>query len=219
MAEHYGVKPKMFTKEWWQYFWMYYKWHTISILFVVMLIAVGISECSKIVDPDLGIVYFGSAHYDDAAWAEVNGALAEDMQDINNDDEVNISCMHLPFLDDEEFAQENYVSTVKYIASFSEKTNYIYICDKDELERNALKDIDNMPYYTTDLWLDVDMEEGKLYRAEDGKAYAVSLKDSKLLKDAGIYCEGLYLLMKNDTTYNNEQAYKNAMTAINKLLK
>ena len=56
MAEKYGVKPKIFTKEWWPYFWKYYKWHTIAILFVGGLAITWIVQCSRNVEPDLGIV-------------------------------------------------------------------------------------------------------------------------------------------------------------------
>ena len=34
MAEKYGTVPKKFTSAWWEYFWDYYKWHTIATVFV-----------------------------------------------------------------------------------------------------------------------------------------------------------------------------------------
>ena len=44
MAEKYGVVPKRFTREWWDYFWMYYKWHTIAIAFVIIAVTVTIVQ-------------------------------------------------------------------------------------------------------------------------------------------------------------------------------
>ena len=72
MAEKYGVKPKIFTKEWWPYFWMYYKWHTIAILFVGVLAITWIVQCSRNVEPDLGIVCCGSMLYESEKWDNVS---------------------------------------------------------------------------------------------------------------------------------------------------
>ena len=44
MAEKYGTIPKRFTPEWWEYFWMYYKVHTIAITLVILAVAITVYQ-------------------------------------------------------------------------------------------------------------------------------------------------------------------------------
>lgn len=55
--EVYGTKPKRFTKEWWGYFWDYYKWHTIGGAFVAFLIITSCVQCITQTKYDLQIDY------------------------------------------------------------------------------------------------------------------------------------------------------------------
>ena len=64
MAEVYGVKPKKFTKEWWPYYWMYYKWHTIIIGFFSITTIISAVQCAMKEHYDLNVVYAGSGYYE-----------------------------------------------------------------------------------------------------------------------------------------------------------
>ena len=78
-----------------------------------------------------------------------------------------------------------------------------------------------LAFHSTDIWLDAEMPEDKLIYGNDGKPYAVSLKNSKILDAVGIDSENLYVLIKYDTNspYENEAAYKNAVITANNLIK
>lgn len=62
MAEFYGEKPKRFSREWWPYFWLYYKWHTIGIAVALLIITTTVVDIINRERYDLEIVYLGSQH-------------------------------------------------------------------------------------------------------------------------------------------------------------
>ncbi len=221
MAEVYGIKPKIFTKDWWPYYWMYYKWHTIAILFIAMLVVIGVVSCVRKINPDLGVVYCSGKYYDETAWDAVEQAINADIDDINSDDETHTIIMPLVFNDADEYAEQNYALSIKHTASFTEKTNYVYIYDKEFVEANIMNEDADVTFHTTDKWLNVDVAEDRVVYGYDGKPYAVSLKDSAMLNAAGIDGADLYVLIKYDTDspYRNEQAYDNAVIAANNMIK
>ena len=61
MAEKYGTIPPKFTREWWKYFWDYYKVHTIVT--VILVAAVALTVYSKATAPkyDLTLCYAGAS--------------------------------------------------------------------------------------------------------------------------------------------------------------
>ena len=61
--ERYGTIPKRFTKEWWDYFWYYYKWRVIFILVAVIFLAITCTQCAMRIDYDMKISYVGSNYY------------------------------------------------------------------------------------------------------------------------------------------------------------
>lgn len=220
MAEVYGVKPKLFTKEWWPYFWMYYKWHTVAILFVGGLVVMGVVQCVKNVEPDLGIVYCANIGCETEKWDNVSLELEENINDINDDEKKKIEIMSLVMIDDAQYAEQNYAMQVKHMCSFTEETTYLYIYDKASVDANISEDSGAL-FHTTDMWLKTDVGEDRLYKGNDGNTYAVSLADSTMLNDAGIDCTDLYLLIKYDTDspYRNEKAFDNAVIVANKLIR
>ena len=61
----------------------------------------------------------------------------------------------------------------------------------------------------------------EVLRSEDGTGYAVSLKDSTLLKENGIYCDDLYLLVRvnNENDEKNTQSHEDALRIAKELVK
>lgn len=221
MAEVYGVKPKMFTKEWWPYYWLYYKWHTVAVLFVVMLIVIALVECATEEKYDLKMLSFGQFYYEDSNWDIVEAELEADIADADDNGEKNVSIMSLSVFMDEEYLEQNYAMLLKHDSSFTDNLTYLYIYDRAELEPRLKDDFVSEGFFETDVWLNEDIDDEKLLYDKNGKAYAVSLKDSSVLKKAGIDGENLYLLVKTDEYISdrNEIAYNNAVTAANKLIK
>ena len=213
MAEVYGEKPKKFTKEWWPYFWLYYKWHTVAVLFVMMLVVIGISDCARKEKYDLRLTYLGRAYYDIQLWDETEKLLEEDIKDADGNGEKNIGMTDLVIAEGNEYGEQNYASYLKHDISFSEDLSYVYIYDSKELERALTDGVAAGCYAKASDWLNTDVPDDKLIYT-DGTAYAVSLRDSKVLKKAGVNCEELYVLLRTDAP-----AQENAVITANNLIK
>lgn len=213
MAEVYGEKPKKFTKEWWPYFWLYYKWHTVAVLFVMMLVAIGISDCARKEKYDLRLTYLGRTYYDIQLWDETEKLLEEDIKDADGNGEKNIGMTDLVIAEGNEYGEQNYASYLKHDMSFSEDLSYVYIYDSKELERALTDGVAAGCYAKASDWLNADVPDDKLIYT-DGTAYAVSLRDSKILKKAGFDCEELYVLVRTDAP-----TYENAVITANNLIK
>ena len=91
MAEVYGEKPKKFTREWWPYFWMYYRWHTIIVVVAIIGIAIGVYQKATEVKYDLDIVYRSQSLYiGENGEKELIDTLVPFMEDATGDGEVHL---------------------------------------------------------------------------------------------------------------------------------
>ena len=68
--------------------------------------------------------------------------------------------------------------------------------DKANVDAQMQKKVVDQIYDCTDSF--IDSSSDKVVKAADGKGYAVNLKDSRLLKDNGIYCDDLYILIRRN---------------------
>lgn len=215
MAERYGVKPKMFTKDWWQYFFMYYKWHTIAILFIAVLVAVGVSDCAKREKYDLELVYIGEKYFDETLWENIAEKLSECIEDTDENGEKAVGYLQLTVNDKPEYAEQSAAAYVKHDTTLANELSYLYIYDKKRVEQQS--DFINDNFASSEKWLDSEVSDDMLIC--DG--YAVSLKNSTVLKETGINSEDLYLLVKYDEDLPkvNKTAHDNAKKAANMLVK
>lgn len=213
MAEVYGEKPKIFTKEWWPYFWLYYKWHTVAIVFVIVLVSTWITDCVRKEKFDLRMTYLGGTYYDIQMWDKAEKLLEKSIKDTDGNGEKNIGMMDLVIAEGNEYGEQNYASYLKHDMTFSEDLSYVYIYDSKELERVLEEGVLAGCYAKVSDWLNTDVSDDKLIYT-DNTAYAVSLRDSKILKKAGFDCEELYVLVRTDAP-----TYENAVITANNLIK
>lgn len=221
MAEHYGVKPKMFTKEWWPYYWMYYKWYTITAVAIVVFIVMIIYDCVTKEKYDLKITYYGSNAYLSEMWEELDATLEEYIEDIDDNGEKNILMIPLVMSDKSEDMQMSQAAYTQYTMSFTDTLSYLYIYDQAQLDILIDEDIVNGTFLTTDKWLNSDVSEDSIVYGKNSKPYAISLKDSKIINSVGLNGEDLYVLVKDDTKNpkQDEKVRKNAIIAANELIK
>lgn len=222
MAEVYGEKPKIFTKEWWPYYWMYYKWHTVAVLFVAMLVIMSLVQCINKETYDLKITTLGQFYYKDGVWDVVEKELEKDIKDADKDGEKHVDILSLTvFPDNKEYAQQDLAEYLKHDGGFSNNLMYLYIYDKRELETRMESGFIEEGFIKTESWLKEKVADDKLVYDKAGNAYAVSLKDSTILKKAGIDGENLYVLVRTDQYIRNKNktAHNNAVIAANKLIK
>ncbi len=221
MAEVYGEKPKIFTKEWWPYFWLYYKWHTVAFLFVAVLVVMGISDCMKREDYDLRIATLSKVYFGSTALDKIENALEAEINDIDGNEEKNIDIMSLVFIDDKEYADQNYAAYIKHDSEFSDPIMQAFIYDRAELEQKDKEGLLQIAFCKTDDWLESEVSDDMIFYDGGGNPYAVSLKNSSILMEAGINGEDLFVLVKNDAEAHekNPKANKNAVIAANNLIK
>ncbi len=226
MAEVYGVKPKIFTKDWWPHFWMYYKWHTIIITALVVFLTVWITEYVTRTRYDLKLTYYGIACAENSQWEELCNMLEPYLSDIDSNGETNLEATVLNKSDETTMYQHNHTMHVGFMDSFSGEEMYLYILDKDIL--NDLISSDFLPdfFIEAEAWLQADLPSDMVMSTNDGIPYAVSLKNSQLMKDAEIDCEELYVLVKRSTSMNDsdvtvyeDAVAMNATIAANNLIK
>lgn len=221
MAEVYGVKPKKFTKEWWSYFWMYYKWHTIVIAVIAILVATTISQCVTSEKYDLTITYLGDKYFsDEEEEAFVNG-LEPFIEDSDGNGENNIYFSELTIDERSGNEQMNMTMSMKHDLQITDEDTYIYIYNKEQLDKQLNRGYTSDTYLSVDQWLASSVSDEYLVCAEDGKAYAVSLDGSLFMKKIGIDSSDMYLMIKNsnDSEDKNEKIQNGAINAANELVK
>ncbi len=222
MAEFYGEKPKRFTKEWWPYFWLYYKWHVLGIILISSIVGLTIKDCVTKEKYDLEIVYLGRMRYSSEALDKVRNALLDEISDADKNGEKNIVLLQLNVGDDKSAYDMAYAYRSKRDLEMStNKYAYMYIYDKAEAE-NILEQngIDSL-YKPLGEWFLGDASVENVLNGTDGKPYAICLSDSEILKEVGMEGEELYVMIKNDeySKKTNDTAEKNAIAAANKLVK
>lgn len=219
MAEHYGVKPKIFTKAWWPYFWMYYKWHVVIGAFAAAVIIPGVWQMTHRVEYDLDVTYFGKSYFTQSALDTFTDALETEMSDANDNGEINLGLSCLQVSDEQGMEEMNYTMQVKHDLAFSDEYAYLYIYDKEKLESIAsaypLSDL----YEPIEDWYDATPDE--VFTDENGIAYAVSLKDSGIFADMDVDSSNMYVAVRtdNESKETNATVRENAVKVANKLVK
>lgn len=75
MAEKYGTIPKRFTKDWWSYFWDYYKVHTLVTVGIIAAIIITIIQVRSTPKYDLYVTYVGDMYLTDEKQAAFRKAF------------------------------------------------------------------------------------------------------------------------------------------------
>lgn len=218
MAEVYGEKPKMFTKEWWPYFWMYYKWHTIGIVFVVCAVAFTIAQCLNRPKYDLAMTYAGHHMFTDEQVAQIVSDMGEVIDDIDGDGNRNVDFQRYVFSDtpgSEEY--DNAMQTKLNMELYNDRS-YIFMPDEQTLKSMTNNNYVDDVYAPVSEWANQDIDESLLYMV-DGAAYAVKLTDSAYLNNGG-YNNEMYIMLKRNTKDDELEnaAYEQSVKIANKLI-
>ena len=219
MAEKYGTVPPKFTKAWWGYFWDYYKWHVIITVAAVVIAAVTIVQCANRPKYDMNVIYAGHMNYSDEEIEKMQNLLSEYIEDIDGNGKKSIFFQPLMFSDGAGNEEYDYAIQTKLDFTFTDDYTFVYLMDEVEaklyIQRKSNADtFENVNKYAADT-------SAEVLRSEDGTGYAVSLKDSALLKENGIYCDDLYLLVRvnNENDEKNTQSYEDALRIAQELVK
>lgn len=218
MAEVYGVKPKKFTKEWWPYFWMYYKWHTILIGFFSICTIIFVTECAMKVKYDLNVVYAGSGYYD----TKVTEALAEGIKDVTLDADgngkINVWVEQINFSKGGAQNELDMNMQAKHDVEMSIETYRLFLYDKAEAETMLGREDTALMYTPVSDWAEAMPEDDMLLcGADDNVPYMVNLKGSAALAEAGMNDSDIYVAVCRTSSKKElaQNAYKSAVAAAN----
>ncbi len=221
MAEVYGEKPKKFTREWWPYFWLYYKWHTIIGIVAIAGIIMGIYQKVSEIKYDVNLTYMAQAQYIGENGEKVlTDALLPFVEDVNGDGEKHLYINEIVISGKPEQTYMDVDLRTKHDLEFGDPYSYLYIYDAKEIEIMELSyDLAEM-FLPVETWC--DKEGTEVYIGNDNVAYGVSLKDSKIFKECMLGdSEDFYVFVKNDAIdeEKNDISRKNAITLAKELIK
>ena len=138
------TKTPLTFKEKLQNFWFYYKVHTISIICAVLILVVGVSQCSSKTNWDMRVVYFSYSPVLDEQIKPIGTYLKKISKDLNGDGEVNIqmiNCSMVPGDNNLKYNQSVLTKVQSLIATEEKAMLFIFDSDsRDYFEAEALGD-------------------------------------------------------------------------------
>ena len=221
MAEKYGTIPKKFTKAWWEYFWMYYKFHTLAIVLVVLAIGFTVYQNLTAEKFDTVLTYAGSNYYAEDITAKLKQALSHLCDDLDENGEKALDFSQYQLSEDVKDPEYAYAISTKLMLTISEDEAYIYIMDKNIAEGYTGETSDECVFAPLEDWLTADISGKETFSAH-GVDYGVELSDCKLFNDIGADFSGHYLFIRyyprKDRIKQQLEGYKSAIGLANKIL-
>ena len=227
MAEVYGVKPKRFTKEWWPYYWLYYKWHTIGVLFVVFAILITVYQCTHREKFDLVVTYGATANIPQQTADELEAVFSAIAEDSDGDGNPNVYLEQLNFSNAPGMAETDQALQTKLDVGMTQDDTMLYIFDTDELAIMLNREQSGETYVNVQEWLGDEefaklaAEDGKIVYNQDEIPLAVSIADSSIMKEHNINSENMYVLVRMNykDTGVSQSAQRSAVVIAKELLK
>lgn len=128
-----AVTPKTF-KEKLNNFWYHYKIHTILASFLIVVLAVSVTQCARRPKYDLEILYFAYKPAIDAQTLSMGDYFQKFAEDVNGDGEVNINVINCSVNDsNKDPSRFTMFSKVQAILA-SEETVSVYVVDQKAME-------------------------------------------------------------------------------------
>jgi len=200
----------MTFKKKWDNYWYHYKWHTLGLIFFILLAAVLIHSCAAKKEPDLYAVYLSDSYMLDKDIEKLktdfikNGAVG----DVDGDGEKVMVFEHLVSdFQVDGFTDESTAQKMQTVMHGDEHTLML-------MHKFALEDYDGHFEDISDKVKDGD----EVFKSPSEKfVTGISLKGNKLLESYGMDTENLYVAIRRRTEKEKEagkdkeyfdQAYK-----------
>ena len=206
MAEKYGTIPKKFTKEWFEYVWMYYKYHILGAGFVIMCIVVTAYQVSTRVEYDTEVIYGGYTYIPDEKSELINEELTKLAEDLNGDGQSIANMQKMILSGEPGQEQMDYAIQTKLDLQFQVGESFLMIYDGRERDFMFKRGDEDYIYLPVSEWAP-DVPADKLF-SYNGVAYGVSLKDSTVFKNAGLESDDFYLFMRLNNAKDSEENKK-----------
>ena len=207
MAEKYGTIPPKFTKAWWEYFWLYYKWHTIITLFVIICIAFTFYQRITTEKYDVTLTYAGYSTFPEETVEEISSSLSPLCEDVDENGEKRLRFSNITFLEDDSNPNYNMAMYTKLQLSLSSDEVYLYIIDKNLIDAFLGDNALSSAFEPVENWYKGTVNSETAF-SKFGKVYGINVSECKTLKNILKEPENHYLLMRYYPTDNQKKQLK-----------
>ncbi len=196
MAEKYGEVPKRFTKKWWEYFWDYYKVHTIITLIVLVAVIYTVNLYVTAPEYEFNVAYSAESNIPQGEEELFRQKLSKFVTDSDGDGKDGVAIIQNSFISGMEDPQMERMMITRMQLEMTDEDTIVYLLSEDKLK--YMIDAPEMEgaFLPVDEWLDTEIDDNKLYMS-NGKAYAVRLNGSKMLENYNINSDNLYIGVRN----------------------
>lgn len=221
MAEKYGTVPKRFTKEWWNWYWMYYKGITLGVIFALILVVTTVYSSLTAEKFDVTLTYAGKLYYTDAFREKMEEVLSPLCEDLDGNGEKNLYFSHIDINPDSKDVEYIQANSLKLNMTIGEEESYIFFLDKTIADFYKGENADDIAYAPLEDWVDGDISRFETYDAH-GKAYGIDISNLNFFKDAGLDTSGLYMFVRyyprKDQLKEHRKEYEASIRLANKTL-
>ncbi len=221
MAEKYGSIPKKFTKKWWEYFWLYYKWYVIIPLAIILIIVFTIYSKINTEKFDITLTYAGKMNYAQEMTEKLEKELSLLCSDVDGNGKKSLQFNQFNLSDDIKDAEYTMAMNTKLQLAFSEDDTYIFILDEETARRYQGEDKEECVFAPLKDWLDSDISVTNAFTAH-GENYGVDISDCELFKSLNMDVSGHYLFIRyyprKDQIEKQLPGYEASIELANKIL-
>lgn len=176
--EVYGVKPKIFTKDWWPYFWEYYKLHTFAVLIVAFFIISTLHECKNQIKYDLQIDVITENTVPQKALDALSDAAQKNISDVteNGKNEAYVNYLYVDESGDPQYFE---AINTKMMVETGYTDAFIFLVSKKYADYMSELGV----FKPASEWTDRPSYNG----------FCISLENCEILKNQGFDTSDLYL--------------------------
>jgi len=220
--EKYGVVPPKFSKEWWPYFWEYYKIHTIAAATAAVLIGTTAVQCVNQPSYDLNILYVNPSLIEEGMQASFTENIAGSIDDITGDNKKLTFIQALPLSSFEATDEQSYAMLTKLSLELQAGESFLFVVNENFAD--YLSNTEGYEGCFLNLAeSDIPIDEASAYKAKNGNVYAVKLPETNIMSQSGIYTKDLYVMVKNLYDREKEKTelskmYDNSIKALRSII-
>ncbi len=204
MAEKYGEVPKRFTREWWEYFWDYYRIHTIVTLVILVAVIYTVNHYVTAPEYEFNIAYFAESNIPQGEEELFRQKLSQFVTDSDGDGKDGVAIIQNSFVSGVLDIQMEQTMITRMQLEMTDEDTIVYILSEDKLK--YMMDAPEMEgaFLPVSQWLDTEVDDDKLYMS-NGNACAIRINGSKMLDNYRINSDNLYIGVRS---YNKELSDK-----------
>ena len=178
--EVYGEKPKLFSKKWWENYYYYYKVHTIVGVIVAIAMGYLIYSDMTATKYDLQIDYISELGISTEQTELIEQAAADNIEDVTGNEicDAFVMVIDMSPSNDMQYAQ---AMQVKYMTEQAYSEAFVFITSEkymNEMSGNGV------------------FEKASVWSGTDDDVEFISLAGCKVLEDATISTDGLYVAVR-----------------------